>query len=54
MYAKRSVFDLVLPYLLADVPVTADMLAALGDGGMCLNCPECRFPNCGFGKCGMK
>ena len=27
MYAKRTIFDLVLPRLLADVPVTADWLA---------------------------
>ena len=50
MYARRTIFDLVLPHLLADVPVTADWLAALGHGGLCLNCPECHFPNCGFGK----
>lgn len=50
MYAKRTVFDLILPYLLADVPVTAEQLAGLGHGGLCLNCPECHFPNCGFGK----
>ena len=39
-----------LPRLLADVPVTAEWLAGLGHGGLCLNCPECHFPNCGFGK----
>ncbi len=50
MYAKRTIFDLVLPRLLADVPVTAGDLAGLGHGGLCLNCPECHFPNCGFGK----
>ena len=50
MYAKRTVFDLALPYLLADVPVTAQWLAGLGNGGLCLNCPECHYPNCGFGK----
>lgn len=50
MYAKRTVFDLVLPYLLAGEPVTAGQLAGLGNGGLCLNCPECHFPNCGFGK----
>ena len=50
MYAKRTIFDLVLPRLLADVPVTAEWLAGLGHGGLCLNCPECHFPNCGFGK----
>lgn len=50
MYARRTVFDLVLPYLLAEEPVTAEWLAGLGNGGLCLNCPECHFPNCGFGK----
>lgn len=50
MYAKRTIFDLVLPYLVTDTPVTAEWLAGLGNGGMCLNCPVCHFPNCGFGK----
>jgi molybdenum cofactor synthesis domain-containing protein len=56
MYGKRSVFDLVLPYLLADVPVTAKWLAGLGYGGLCLDCKdsegnqECHFPNCSFGR----
>ena len=50
MYARRTVFDLVLPLLLADVPVTAEDLAAMGHGGLCLECPVCTFPNCAFGK----
>ena len=50
MYAKRTIFDLVLPRVMADDEVTADELAALGMGGLCLNCPTCTFPNCGFGK----
>lgn len=50
MYAKRTIFDLVLPRVMADDEVTADELAALGIGGLCLNCPTCTFPNCGFGK----
>ena len=50
MYAKRTIFDLVLPRLLAEVPVTAEWLAGLGNGGLCLNCDNCHFPNCGFGK----
>ncbi len=50
MYAKRTVFDLVLPRLIADVKVTADYLSGLGNGGLCLNCDECHFPKCSFGK----
>ena len=50
MYAKRTIFDLALPRLLADVPVTKEWLAGLGIGGLCLNCEVCHFPNCSFGK----
>lgn len=50
MYAKRTIFDLVLPRVMADDEVTAEDLAALGQGGLCINCPVCTFPNCGFGK----
>ena len=50
MYAKRTIFDLVLPRVMADVPVTKADLAKMGAGGLCLNCPTCIFPNCGFGK----
>ena len=50
MYAKRTIFDLLLPYLVTDTPITKEQLAGLGHGGLCLNCPVCHFPNCGFGK----
>ncbi len=50
MYAKRTIFDLVLPRVMADDEVTAEGLGALGQGGLCLNCDFCTFPNCGFGK----
>jgi len=49
MYARRTIFDLILPRLMANVAVTAADLAALGHGGLCLNCADCVFPNCGFG-----
>ena len=50
MYAKRTIFDLVLPRVMADDSVSPEDLAALGQGGLCLNCPVCTYPNCGFGK----
>jgi hypothetical protein len=50
MYGKRTIFDLVLPRVMADDEVTDDDLASLGEGGLCLNCNNCTFPNCGFGK----
>lgn len=50
MYSKKTIFDLVLPRIMAEDKVTAKELAALGQGGFCLSCPVCTFPNCGFGK----
>lgn len=50
MYAKRTIFDLVLPRLMADERVTKNDLAVLGHGGLCLNCEPCHYPNCSFGK----
>jgi molybdenum cofactor synthesis domain-containing protein len=50
MYAGRTIFDLVLPSLMADAPISAERLARYGQGGLCLDCPECTFPNCAFGK----
>ena len=50
MYAERTIFDLILPRLMAEDPVTPEDLASLGEGGLCLSCPVCTFPNCGFGK----
>ena len=50
MYAKSTIFDILLPRILAQDTITAKDLAGLGEGGLCLNCPECIFPHCGFGK----
>ena len=50
MYNKRTIFDIVLPRLMACDMILADELAGLGEGGLCLNCDVCTFPNCGFGK----
>lgn len=50
MYAKRTIFDLILPRVMADDEIRAEEIAALGEGGLCLNCDICTFPNCGFGK----
>ena len=50
MYAKRTVFDLVLPRIMSGEILKKDDLDRLGEGGLCLNCDVCTFPNCGFGK----
>ena len=50
MYAGATVFDLVLPKIVAGVPVTRADLAAMGEGGLCLGCKPCRYPLCPFGR----
>jgi molybdenum cofactor synthesis domain-containing protein len=50
MYSKRTVFDLVLPRILAKQRLRFADIAAYGHGGLCMECEECRYPNCTFGK----
>jgi hypothetical protein len=50
MYHKTTVFDLVLPRILAGERIGRRELAELGHGGLCLNCNKCRYPVCPFGK----
>ena len=50
MFAKRTIFDLVLPRLMAKDKIIKSEINGLGEGGLCLNCGVCTFPNCGFGK----
>jgi len=50
IYHKTTILDLVLPRILAGEIMTREDIAALGHGGLCLNCPECRYPVCPFGK----
>lgn len=50
MYSKATVLDLVLPRVAAGVPLAKADLVGLGEGGLCLGCPECAFPHCPFGR----
>ena len=50
MYARRTIFDIVLPRIMTGEIFTKDAFDRLGEGGLCLNCEVCTFPNCGFGK----
>lgn len=49
MYAKATIFDLVLPRIAAGVRLTRRDFVALGEGGLCLGCEVCTYPHCGFG-----
>ncbi|MDR2056280.1 MAG: molybdopterin-binding protein [Desulfovibrio sp.] len=50
MYHKASIFELLVPRLLAGLAVTEKDIIALGHGGFCAYCAECRYPVCHFGK----
>lgn len=50
MYAKATIFDLVLPRIAAGIPVSKKDLAHMGNGGLCLGCKVCHYPDCSFGK----
>lgn len=50
MFHKITVFDLVLPRVLAGQQITRETIAAMGHGGLCRNCPQCHYPICPFGK----
>lgn len=50
MYAKATVFDILLPRIVAGVEITKQDIVRLGCGGLCLKCDVCTYPNCGFGK----
>ncbi len=50
MYHRTTIFDLILPRVLAGELIGRKELAELGYGGLCLNCKECRYPVCPFGK----
>ena len=50
LFHKTTTLDLLLPRVLAGVPITRGDLAAMGEGGFCLQCKSCTFPKCPFGK----
>jgi molybdenum cofactor synthesis domain-containing protein len=49
-YYKRTVFDLIFPKFLAGETITGDEIAAMGHGGLCMNCEVCHYPVCSFGR----
>lgn len=50
MYHKASIFELTVPRLLAGLDILPGDIAAMGHGGFCASCPQCRYPICPFGK----
>ncbi|MDO4976938.1 MAG: molybdopterin-binding protein [Eubacteriales bacterium] len=50
MYAKATVFDLIMPRVAAGIKISKKDVIKMGHGGLCLGCKECRYPDCAFGK----
>lgn len=50
MYSKSSVFDVLLPRILAKIRWTREEIIELGYGGLCRQCKTCHFPNCSYGN----
>ncbi len=50
MYSRKTIFDLMLPRLMAGEKITYEEIVGLGHGGLCLSCEICTYPNCSFGK----
>jgi molybdenum cofactor synthesis domain-containing protein len=49
-YYKKTVFDLIFPRVLAGEIITKEDIAAMGHGGLCMNCEVCHYPVCFFGR----
>ena len=49
-YYQQTVFDLIFPRILAGEIITEDDIAAMGHGGLCMNCEICHYPVCSFGR----
>lgn len=50
MYYRASIFDLIVPRIVAGERPTRAEIAELGHGGFCAGCDTCRYPLCSFGK----
>ncbi len=50
MYFRASIFDLIVPRILAGETIQREDIVALGHGGFCASCASCHYPQCGFGK----
>jgi molybdopterin biosynthesis enzyme len=50
LFYKATMLDLVLPRVLAGEAITRKDIASMAHGGLCLNCEQCHYPVCPFGK----
>jgi molybdopterin biosynthesis enzyme len=52
MYHGTSIFDVILPRVVAGEALERRDFVKLAHGGLCVHCQECKYPDCGFGKGG--
>jgi molybdenum cofactor synthesis domain-containing protein len=50
MFNKTTILDVIYPRVLAGERLVKQDLISLAHGGICLQCEECRYPACSFGK----
>jgi len=48
MYYKTTILDVVLPRIFIGEVLNKDDFIKMGEGGFCLNCEVCRYPQCFF------
>lgn len=50
MFSKITVFDILLPRIMAKDKISKREISELSHGGLCLKCDICHYPICPFGK----
>ena len=50
IFKKTTILDVLLPRILAKDKITRQDIIELAHGGLCLDCEECVYPVCPFGK----
>ena len=50
MYSPATIFDIILPRVVAGSAWTRREITRLGIGGLCMECKVCHYPVCPFGK----
>lgn len=48
MYYRTTILDVVLPRIFTGEILTKEDFVKMGEGGFCLNCEVCSYPNCFF------
>jgi molybdopterin biosynthesis enzyme len=49
-HSKQTIFDLLLPRILAGERLVEEDIVQMGHGGLCMDCEICHFPVCSFGR----